>query len=146
MSELDEDTSEADHWDTPPWERPGACRYDAEQHRGALLRRLANASFVIATISCCPCLCICAGFVVRDDLLPLIISAPAMFLGLVGGVPGLVATRLGKHDLRQMRNGFVDPNGEMETRFAVQRATWGALLGFASVLFWGTVALWSVLM
>jgi hypothetical protein len=79
----------------PPWARPGAVRRDREPHRSALLLALGQASVVCGLTSLC-------------CLFP---AVPGLPLGLCVWV-------LARRDMRMMRAGLMDPDGEMQTMSA----------------------------
>src|SRR5213080_2226366 len=105
MATPDHDPDEDGPWETPPWELPGCCRLDAEPHRGTLLRRLANASFLAAVASCYPLLCCCLAGLVQDHFALAVLSAPGALLGLAAAGAGIGISRLARRDLIEMRAG-----------------------------------------
>jgi hypothetical protein len=123
-------------WDVPPWELPGHSRLDCEPHRGPLLRRLANASLLCALASVCPCLCsfgLCCGLDKAAGY-PLVTVSVFALVAVALGLPTWV---LAGRDLAGMRTGSIDPSGELETRFARERAAQGWLAGLCGLLLWG---------
>jgi xanthine/uracil permease len=126
------------HWDIPPWELPAGFRLDAKPHRGALLRRLANASFVCAAASFYPFGCLLVFCIVESWVRILL---PAVVLGVFGWLLGLTVWVVARRDLEEMRFGTISQDGEGETQFARDRAALGLVCGFCSFLLWGTMLL-----
>ena len=138
----DEGARKAAKWDIPPWELPGNFRLDAKDHRGPLLRRIANAGFVCAVASFYPVgffslICIVETWV---NLL-----AAAILLGLAGSLLGLTAWVIARGDLEEMRTGLTNPEGQEETKFGRDRGVLSFLLGICSFLLWGVCALFEYL-
>lgn len=134
---MDHESDEPESWDVPPWELPGNCRLDAEPHRGALLRRLANAGFVCAVVSYYPAVCVLVACLVHDRLVFLLLFVPAIVLALFASGVGLTVRALAGRDLAGMRAGLIDAGGYWETEFGQRRAAVSAALGLVSVLLWG---------
>jgi len=88
----------------PPWEWPGAVRRDCEPHRGPLLLVLGTVSLIFGVL----------GFWLQFMALP---DAPL----------GLVVWLLAWRDLRRMRAGRMDPDGETATSYACRFGFGGAL-------------------
>src|SRR5260221_7639047 len=103
MIEKDRGAGNPPGWDVPPWLLPGNSRLDAEPHRGGLLRRLANASFLAALASLYPLAC--PLFAVTSTSLPdaFLWLVPAIGLGLLGGLGSLTVWVLAGRDLRGMQ-------------------------------------------
>jgi hypothetical protein len=102
-----------DTGETPPWERPGAVRRDAEPHRGDLLVGLADLAFIMTMLS----------FVL---LLPLLIAVPL----------AVVARVLAGRDLDHMGSGHTDREGEHRTRLAWEKSRNAILLSGLATLWW----------
>jgi hypothetical protein len=105
--------------DDPPWERPGEFRRDGEPHRGPLLRALAvGSAFLTYAAFCCP---------------P--VGAASALLGV--GVLILV-----RRDDALMRQGRMDPAGQLDLARARHQAYFGIVMGLAMLLIVGSVQLY----
>ncbi len=103
----------------PPWARPGAFRYDAEPHRGHLLRGLGMVAVLAGALS---------------GIGPAVIAFGPLALAL-----GLLVWTLGRRDLGRIRQGRIDPQGEPLIQEAKDYG--GVALGIAAffVVFWGVL-------
>lgn len=126
-------------WDIPPWELPGSFRFDSKPHRGPLLRRLANATFVCAILSLYPFGCSIVFCIVESWIN--ILLGVATILGLLRSGLGLVVWMLARGDLEEMRAGLTNPEGRWETEFGRDRAVLSFGLGLSSFLLWCPVFL-----
>jgi hypothetical protein len=97
----DSDSSEEDR----PWEQPGAMRLDCVPNWGEFLRRLANVSLACGALS--------------------MIVPPTAILGFFFG---LLTAALAAHDLKRIKAGLSDPNGQTLVEWAQERAVSGMCL------------------
>jgi hypothetical protein len=96
--------------DARPWEEPGGVRRDCQPHRGNLLLLLAWISLVLGALT---------PFFILPALLSFILGA--------------ITERMVNKDLKRMRRGLLDPNGEAQARKAAKLARAAVivtLLGF----------------
>jgi hypothetical protein len=142
MTGDDGGTRKSVNWDIPPWELPGNFRLDAKDHRGPLLRRLANVGFVCSIASLYP-----IGFFFLICLVETWVNllAAAIVLGLIGSMFGLTAWLLARRDLEEMRTGETSTVGQEETKFGRDRGVLSFLVGLCSFLLWGVCALFEYL-
>jgi hypothetical protein len=94
-----------------PWQLPGAVRRDCEPHRGPLVRRVGHAAFVLSLLLAVTPLVLLPG-------VPLMGAGEFPEWGvplfpLAGVLPSLAAWALARHDLALMRQGLMDPAGEL---------------------------------
>jgi hypothetical protein len=127
------------NWDIPPWELPGNYRFDCEPHYGTFLRRLANASFVLAAfaLGLSGCSLICPSEVMRAPMT----YGLEFVLGYFGILFGGIAIFSARKELGEMRLGRINPEGRYETEFALRRGLLGFLLGLVSTPLWGALVL-----
>jgi hypothetical protein len=100
--------------DDRPWEEPGCVRRDCEPHRGPFLRSMASFG---------------------TPLLYLSVFIP--FLALLVIPVNITTWILARRDLARMRAGLMDPEGEVDTRWAGAVSLWQALVGVFLLVIWG---------
>jgi hypothetical protein len=97
----------------PPWRLPGYVRRDCEPHRGSFLTFLSVLS-----------MCLGGPGLLMPLLLPVALS-------LAG-----TTCYLASSDLRKMKKGEKDPQGEHQTETALQLSQMGLFLSALGVTFW----------
>jgi hypothetical protein len=130
--------------DNRPWEESGAVRRDCVPHRGDTLQTLGNISAVCSFMFLF-CILVMGPSLIASLTLKGILSLacfPFMPILILIALPfGLITWILSKGDLTMMRNGLMDPAGEVQTEKGLVRGSIGSLLALSGMIAWGVVFL-----
>jgi hypothetical protein len=136
-----------DESEPPPWESAGFLRRDQLPHRGAMLGKRAHFAEIVCGFSLLGGILASIGLLADDRLWGralVLLFFPSAHLGLVGLFLAIPVMVIAWGDLVQIRQGWLDSNGEKPTAKARTKALRATLVGLLALAMWTWVVVYVI--